>query len=240
MIPFELEKIRRLALVEGWPPGSKQVHHSVTSRVPRAKSSRQRLRSPGEQAQVDWAHFGKVRVGRGRRQRRLVAFVMVLSYSRDIFLRFYFDAKMSSFLRGHVAAFEHFGGVPRTLLYDNLKNAVAKRYGAVVRFHPTLLELAGHYCFKPRSVAPGRGNEQTRVERAIGYTRTSSFAARNFTDIDDLNVQADKWCAGTARDRKWLDDRRKTVRMVFEKEQSSLLPLPASPLTVELLEEGKI
>ena len=78
-----------------------------------------RLRTlPGEQAQVDWAQFGHLQIGRARRP--LMAFVMVLSYSRHIFLRFFLDARMDSFLRGHVEAFLAFDGVARVLLYDNL------------------------------------------------------------------------------------------------------------------------
>jgi hypothetical protein len=76
---------------------------------------------------------------------------------------------MPSFLRGHVEAFEFFGGVPRVLLYDNLKSAVLERAGDAIRFHPTLLALAGHYRYEPRPVAPARGNEKGRVERAIRY-----------------------------------------------------------------------
>jgi transposase len=90
---------------------------------------------PGEQAQVDWAHFGSVSVGQATR--RLLAFVVTLSHSRKIFLRFFFDARMASFLRGHVDAFEAFGGVPRELLYDNLKSAVTERVGDAIRFNPT-------------------------------------------------------------------------------------------------------
>ena len=77
----------------------------------------------------------------GRARRPLMAFVMVLSYSRQIFLRFFLDARMENFLRGHVAAFEAWHGVPRVLLYDNLKSAVLERRGDAIRFHPTLLEL---------------------------------------------------------------------------------------------------
>ena len=74
-----------------------------------------RLRSlPGEQAQVDWGHFGHLQIGRARRP--LMAFVMVLSHSRQIFLRFCLDARMENFLRGHVAAFQAFAGVPRVIL----------------------------------------------------------------------------------------------------------------------------
>jgi transposase len=98
-----------------------------------------RLRTlPGEQAQVDWAHFGYLEIGKARRP--LVAFVMVLSYSRQLFVRFYLGQAMPNFLAGHVAAFEAFGGVPRVLLYDNLKSAVTERIGDAIRFNPTLLE----------------------------------------------------------------------------------------------------
>lgn len=124
-----------------------------------------RLRTlPGEQAQVDWGHFGKLQIGAATRT--LWAFVMVLSWSRHIFLRFYLSAAMPSFLRGHVDAFHHLGGVPRVLLYDNLKSAVLERMGQAVHFNPTLLELSAHYHYEPRPVAPARGNEKGRVERA--------------------------------------------------------------------------
>ena len=138
---------------------------------------RLRLRSlPGEQAQVDWGHFGHLRIGRARRP--LMAFVMVLSHSRQIFLRFCLDARMESFLRGHVGAFTAWGGVPRVLLYDNLKSAVLERRGDAIRFHPTLLTFAGHYRYEPRPVAVARGNEKGRFERAIRYVRDGFFAAR--------------------------------------------------------------
>ena len=118
-----------------------------------------RLRSlPGEQAQVDWAHFGHLQIGRARRP--LMAFVMVLSHSRQILLRFFLDARMESFLRGHVCAFTAWGGVPRVLLYDNLKSAVLERRGDAIRFHPGLLTFAGQYRFEPRPVAIARGNEK--------------------------------------------------------------------------------
>ncbi|HVI17918.1 MAG TPA: IS21 family transposase, partial [Gaiellales bacterium] len=154
-----------------------------------------RLRTlPGEQAQVDWAHFGHLQIGRARRP--LLAFVMVLSYSRQIFLRFGLDARMASFLRGHAAAFAAWGGVPRVVLYDNLKSAVLERQADAIRFHPDLLAFAGHYRFEPRPVAPARGNEKGRVERAIRYVRDAFFAARQFADLDDLNAQAAAWCHG--------------------------------------------
>lgn len=191
-----------------------------------------RLRTlPGEQAQVDWGHFGKITVGRALRP--LLAFVLVLSWSRQIFLRFFLGAHMANFLRGHVGAFEFLAGVPRVLLFDNLKSAVLERIGDAIRFNPWLLELAAHYRFQPRPVAPARGNEKGRVERAIRFIRDRFFAARSFRDLDDLNAQALAWCLGEAADRPWPEDRSQTVRQAFTAEQSRLLPLPDNPFETQ-------
>jgi transposase len=192
-----------------------------------------RLRTlPGDQGQCDWAHFGKLAVGKALRP--LMAFVMVLSYSRYLFLRFYQGAAMSAFLDGHVRAFSAFGSVPRTVLYDNLRSAVLERVHLerapdAIRFHPTLLELSAWYRFAPRPVAVARGNEKGRVERAIRFVRERFFAARRFADLEDLNAQALAWCTGDAADRPCPEDRSRTVRECFEAERSHLLALPDEP-----------
>ena len=210
----------------GYPGGPDHFRRVVARLRPRRPAEAfLRLRTlPGEQAQVDWAHFGKVRIGSALRV--LWAFVMVLAWSRQIFLRFYLSAAMPSFLRGHVEAFEFFGGVPRVLLYDNLKSAVLERAGDAIRFHPTLLALAAHYRYEPRPVAPARGNEKGRVERAIRYVRDSFFAARSWSSVDDLNAQATAWMTGLAAERRWPQDQTRQVRDVFAEERARLMPLP--------------
>jgi hypothetical protein len=167
-----------------------------------------------------------------------MAFVMVLSHARQIFLRFFLDARMESFLRGHVAAFTAWGGVPRVLLYDNLKSAVLERRGDAIRFHPTLLGFAGHYRYEPRPVAIARGNEKGRVERAIQYIRHGFFAARSFVDLDDLNTQAEAWCNGPAADRRCPAEPERTSGQVFADEKLRLLALPDNP--VPLLERVSV
>jgi len=186
---------------------------------------------PGEVGQVDWGHFGHFNIGRARRP--LMAFVMVLAWSRHIFVRFFLDARMESFLRGHVAAFEAWNGLPRIIWYDNLKSAVLERCGDAIRFHPTLLEFAGHYCYEPRPVAPARGNEKGRVERAIRYVRDSFFAARSFTDLADLNTQATAWCRGQAADRLCPSARELRVGEAFAQEQPRLITLPENPFVTD-------
>ena len=237
-VPFIVETLSRFPTLtasrlfvmvreRGYRGGASQFRHRVAMLRPRrAAEAYLRLRTlPGEQAQVDWAHFGHLVIGRARRP--LMAFVMVLSYSRAIYLRFFLDARMASFLAGHTGAFAAFGGVARVLLYDNLKSAVLERQGEAIRFNPTLLAFAAHHRFEPRPVALARGNEKGRVERAIRYVRDSFFAARPFTDLADLNAQAALWCAGQAADRPCPEDIRISVAVAFDQERPLLLALPA-------------
>jgi transposase len=217
----------------GYPGGEDHFRHLMLHYRPRAlPEAYLRLKTlPGEQAQVDWGHFGKFTVGRA--ERPLMAFVMVLSWSRQILLRFFLDARMASFLRGHETAFQAWGGLPRVLLYDNLKSAVLERQGEAIRFHPTLLAFAAHYRFEPRPVAVARGNEKGRVERAIRYVRDSFFPARTWRDLDDLNAQAQAWCLGPAADRPCPEERSLSVREAFAQEREKLLALPDNPFATE-------
>lgn len=236
-LPFVLQTLeqyprlcasRLYAMVKerGYPGGPDHFRHLIAEHRPRkTPEAFLRLKTlPGEQAQVDWGHFGHLTVGQAKRP--LMAFVMVLSWSRQIFLRFYLNQQMCNFLRGHEAAFECWQGLPKVLLYDNLKSAVLERQGDAIRFNPELLAFASHYHYEPRPVAVYRGNEKGRVERAIRYIRDNFFAARAFSDLDDLNAQANRWCQGQSADRVCPEDNTQTVREAFAKEQPTLLALP--------------
>ena len=220
-------RLHTMVVERGYAGGTSHFRALVAGIRPRPPAEAYlRLRTlPGEQAQVDWAHLGHLQIGRARRP--LMAFVMVLSHSRMIFLRFFLDARIDAFLRGHVEAFAALG-LARVLLYDNLKSAVLERRGDAIRFNPELLALAGHYRFEPRPVAVARGNEKGRVERSIRYIRDSFFAARQFTDLVDLNAQARAWCEGQAAQRRWPEDGALSVRQAFEAERDRLLALPAT------------
>jgi transposase len=195
---------------------------------------------PGEQSQVDWAHFGHVMVGRAKRA--LSCFVMTLSYSRSLYLEFFFDQTMENFLRGHVHAFEYWSGQPRVILYDNLKSAVLERRGNQIQFHPRLIELSAHYHFAPRPCQVRAGNQKGRVERAIRYVRDSFWAGRTFTTLAECNRQALLWRDQVAHQRRWPGGDDRTVADVFVEEQSRLLP-PAlhafSTDRIETVRSGK-
>lgn len=182
---------------------------------------------PAEQAQVDWGSFGTVRIGRALR--KLSCFVLTLSWSRWLWARFTLDQTLESFVRCHVLAFEALGGVLRQLLYDNLKSAVLERVdNDLIRFHPQMLALAGHYHFVPALCAKARGNEKGRVERRVRDLREGFFEARSFRSVDDLNAQLAVWLERVQRERPVPDDpEQRTVREAFAQEREALLPLPA-------------
>lgn len=193
-----------------------------------------RLRTfPGEQGQVDWAHFGEVAVGRACR--RLSCFLITLSYSRALYLEFFFDQSMENFLRGHVHAFQAWSGQPRILLYDNLRSAVLERRGDQIHFHPRLLDLCSHYHFAPRPCQVRAGNQKGKVERAVLYVRESFWAGRTFTTLEELNRQAFLWRDQVAHQRPWPDDDSRTVEQAFAEEQPRLLPVPAHPFETDLV-----
>jgi transposase len=230
------KRLYHMVKERGYPGGSDHFRHLISLYRPRRPAEAfLRLKTlPGEQGQVDWASFGTMTIGKAKRP--LVAFVMILSYSRRIYLQFYLSQRMENFLRGHEGAFLAFNGLPRVLQYDNLRSAVLERQGKIIRFNLTLLSFAAHYRFEPKPVAVGRGNEKGRVERAIQFIRTNFFAARTYNDIDDLNAQAKIWCETLAMDRPCPEEKTKTVRAVFEEEQPRLLALPNNPYPCDEIE----
>ena len=235
-------RLYEMASRRGYVGGADHFRHRLAElglRPRKAPEAFFELRTlPGEQAQVDWAHFGTHAVAGGRRS--LFAFVMVLSFSRWLFVRFFYEARLPSFLAGHAEAFHFFGGVARRLLYDNLKSAVLERKGDAIRFHPRLLALADHYGFEPRPVAPCRGNEKGRVERAIRYLRTAFFPLRQTLDLETLNREASHWCCHVAARRPWPQDRHRTVEQAYRQEKPLLLALPSESFPCHELVEANV
>ena len=227
----------------GYPGSQVRVRRYVACVRPTGRAEAYfRLRTlPGEQAQVDWGHFGKIMVGHALRA--LSCFVMVLGWSRGMYARFFLDQTTESFLRGHVLAFQSFEGVPRSILYDNLKTAVVERQGDHIRYGESLLEMCGHYHFAPRPCAPFRGNEKGKVERTIQYLRHAFFEARRFSSVDDLNRQLADWIESVAHQRPVPGDPdRRLVTVALDEERPRLLPLPEHPFpcdVVRSLSSGK-
>jgi transposase len=227
-------RIYQMIRDRGYTGSVVQLRRSVARLRPPAREAFLRLHTfPAEQAQVDWAHFGHVAVGRAKRA--LSCFVITLSYSRALYLEFFFDQTMENFLRGHVRAFQDWGGAPRVILYDNLRSAVLERRGNEIHFNPRLLELCAHYHFVARPCQVRAGNQKGRVERAIRYVRDSFWAGRTFTTLAECNRQALQWRDQVAHPRPWPGDDSRIVGQVFAEEQARLLPHPLHPFGTDLI-----
>src|SRR5215472_4678928 len=219
----------------GYSGSVEQLRRTVARLRPQPHEAFLRLQVfPAEQAQADWAYFGSVMVGRAKRQ--LSCFVITLSWSRALYLEFFFDQTTENFLRGHVRAFQDWSGAPRVILYDNLKSAVLERRGNQIHFNPRLLELAAHYHFAPRPCQVRAGNQKGRVERAIRYVRDSFWAGRVFTTLGECNRQALVWRDAVAHQRRWPDDGARSVAQAFAEEQFRLLPLPLHVFNTDRIE----
>lgn len=228
-------RIYQMIRERGYSGSVVQLRRAVARLRPKSREAFLRLEMfPGEQAQVDWAHFGSVLVGRARRT--LSCFVMTLSYSRALYLEFFFDQTTENFLRGHVHAFQAWAGQPRVILYDNLKSAVLERRGRQILFHPQLIELSSHYHFGTHACDVGASNQKGRVERAIRYVRDSFWAGRTFTTLAECNRQAWLWRDQVAHQRRWPGQDGRTVAEVFADEQPRLIPPPLHTFNTDRIE----
>jgi transposase len=184
------------------------------------------LEHPPGNAQAD---FGEAAVVIAGVERKAHYFVMDLPQSDDCFVMAFPAETTEAFLEGHNRAFAWFGGVPRTILYDNTKLAVAQILGDGTRMKTrAFAELESHYLFAEKFGRPGKGNDKGKVEGLVGYAR------RNFlvpiprcASWEELNEQLRVACA--RRRQRRLRGHDETISQRFEKDKEMLLPLPAAP-----------
>lgn len=180
--------------------------------------------APGECAQVDWGSFGSVSVGSS--SRRLSFFVMVLCYSRMMYLEFTVSQTMEHFLACHQNAFDYFGSVPRKIMVDNLKSAVLRRItGEAPVLNPTYLDFANTYGFTIAPCNVRAGNEKGRVENGVGYAKKNFLAGLDIPNFEALNPAARIWLNEVANVRIHGETRKKPIDLLKE-EKPHLLPLP--------------
>ena len=187
--------------------------------------------APGECAQVDWGLYGSVPVGQCRR--KLSFFVMVLCYSRLMYLEFTLSQTMEQFLACHLHAFEYFGGrVPEKIMVDNLKSAVLKRLtGAAPVFNPRYADFARHAGFTIKPCNVRKGQEKGRVESAVGYVKKNLLNGLEIPDFSALNPAARVWLDTIANVRLHGETHQRPVDL-FQQEQAQLHPSPAGPFDI--------
>ena len=186
--------------------------------------------APGECAQVDWGSFGSVPVGQTHRQ--LSFFVMVLCYSRMLYVEFTVSQTMEHFLACHQHAFDFFGGVPHKVMVDNLKSAVLKRaVGDAPVLNPKYLDFAAHHGFTIAPCIVGKGNEKGRVENGVGYVKKNFLAGLDIPDFSALNPAARHWLDTVANVRLHGETREQPT-LLWQTERPALRPVPLQPFDI--------
>ena len=223
--PYSAAQILHRLREEGFAGGYTAVKKFVRKvRPKRVKAYLKLAFAPGECAQVDWGSFGSVRVG--ETMRRLSFFVMVLCYSRQMYVEFTVSQTMEHFLSCHQNAFRAFGGVPARIMIDNLKTGVLKHApGEAPVYHPKYLDFARHNGFSVSACGVARGNEKGRVENGVGYVKKNLLAGVDLPDFAALNPAARIWLDTVANVSIHGETRKKPSEMLLE-ELPYLLPLP--------------
>jgi transposase len=147
---------------------------------------------PGAQAQLDWGECGTIMVDGQRR--KLYVFVLVLGYSRMTYARFTTSTRLPALLDCLGRAFQALG-IPAELLVDNMKQAVDQHDIATgtVRWNAKFLDFVEHFGVLPAASPPYWPRVKGKVERGVGYLKTSFLEGRSFTDLEDLNRQLEHW-----------------------------------------------
>jgi transposase len=223
---------QRLREEEGYTGGISILKDYIRQvRPPRTPAFLTLAFGPGECAQVDWGCWDAVTAGETRR--RLSLFVMVLCYSRLLYLEFTLSQTMEQFLACHQNAFAFFGNrVPQKVMVDNLKSAVLRRItGAAPVFNPRYLDFARHYGFRIVACNKGKGNEKGRVESGVGYVKKNFLNGLDITDFSAVNPAARVWLDTIANVRVHGETHQRPVDR-FVEERSALQAGPEHPFDV--------
>ncbi|MDB4996409.1 MAG: int [Myxococcaceae bacterium] len=187
----------------------------------------------GEQAQIDWAHVGSLRVQGGVRP--LYCFVLLLRYSRAMWAELVLEQTTTSLLRSLVRAAQYFDGVTHQWLFDNPKSIVAAREGSAIRFQPELVELASQLHVALRACRIRKPTDKGGVERGIRYLKTRFFPARVIASLESGNAALVDFLETVAMKRRHPAQKDRTVAEVCAEEKTRLLPLPDAALPTELV-----
>ncbi len=189
-------------LAQGYPGKESKVREFVHDRRPEKEpvGSIRFETAPGEQGQVDWGYFGFI-THHGQVM-RLYAFIMTLGWSRACYVRFTISSDTTWFIRCHLHAFAYLGGVPKRLLYDNLKSVVENRDAqGKVHWNPRFLDFADVAGFSPQACQPYRPQTKGKVENGVKYVRGNFWPGLHFQNLEDLNNQVLAWLNTTANQR---------------------------------------
>lgn len=227
--PFSAQQIFQRLTQEGYAGGYGLVKAFVRQVRPVPRPAFLSLYfEPGQCAQVDWGHAGLIPVGSTRRH--LNFFVMVLAYSRRMYVEFTLSQAQEHWLAAHQQAWEYFQGVTAQVMVDNCKTAVLSHpLGQPPVLNPHYLDFAQHYGFDIKACGPKKPHEKGRVESAVGYIRRNFLAGLNLSgSLEAINAAARDWL-DTVANLRVHGETRKTPLALFGEEAPHLRPLPPLP-----------
>ena len=230
--PYSAQQVLQRLREEGFDGGYTLVKEYVRKVRPRRPAAFLTLSfAPGECAQVDWGTWGSVAVGETRR--KLSFFVMVLAYSRMMYVEFTLSQTMEQFLACHQHAFEFFGNrVPEKIMVDNLKSAVLKRLtGEAPVFNPRYLDFSNHFGFTIKACNVRKGNEKGRVENGVGYIKKNLLNGLDIPDFSVINPAERIWLETIANVRIHGETHKRPVDL-FTEEQPCLQIGPGQPYDI--------
>ena len=178
--------------------------------------------SAGERFEIDWGHFGVLDYQGDKR--KLYAFALIEAHSRMLYVEFTHSQSFETFVRCHQHAFQAMNGVARELWFDNLLTVVAEHDGRLIHFNPRFLAFAREYSFYPRACNPRAAWEKGKIEAGISYLRSNFWPLRSFTDLADVNRQAQQWLKEIANVRMHRETRQRPCDRF---RSDCLRPLPA-------------
>lgn len=198
---------------------------------------------PGDVAQVDFGYVGKLYDPEVGVLRKAWVFVMTLGYSRHMVARIVFDQTVETWLRLHVECFEELGGVPRTVVPDNLKAAVVRCAFGVdgeTALNRSYRELARHYGFIVDPTPPRSPEKKGKVESSVRYVKFNYFRAHMPEDIREARRGLQRWLLEVAGTRRHGTTGKRPAEAFALEEKGCLLQLPASRFELVVWQRAKV
>lgn len=182
--------------------------------------------APGQEAQVDFGQGAWV-IEKGKRKRPHL-FRIVLSHSRKGYSEVVWQQSTENFIRCLENAFRYFGGVPHTLVIDNLRAAVTRADWFDPELNPKVEEFCRHYGTVILPCKPGMPRHKGKIESGIKYGQDNALKGRTFESLSAQNLYLLEWESGVADTRIHGTTRKQVGKVFNEAERPRLLPLPSS------------
>lgn len=179
---------------------------------------------PGEEAQVDFGYIGTIKIN--EKHKKAWIFIMVLSYSRYMYVQIVFDQTVKTFIECHRNALKYFGGVPETIKIDNLKAGIIQADFYEPTVQRTYAAFAAHYGFWAQPCRVYTPTDKGKVESTVNYVKENCFKGRDFRDYEEAKAFLEDWLKTIANIRTHGTTKKVPIQVFEQEEKQKLQPLP--------------